>query len=160
MSYEDVTKQKIISSLQSNIAEALKNLNDPTTNENRQFIYMRQPRTAADSFEGYPYLYLDDYSVDSEQATVNGLIKNMEGEMEFVIDGIDDAQRSKVYHDKLADQLIETFLSEEVIALGSTKMSKIEIENDNRITTVTDTGKPVIRRTIAFSFRMQVDFSG
>lgn len=158
MEYEEPTRSNLISSFQSSLATALGYVDDPTPREKRQVVYMREPDVAGDDFDGYPYLYLEDYSVSTENITVNEDYARVIGTAEIIIDAEDEDAESKMYHDELADEVFRVFLSDERTEMDQVKWAGVEIESDERSTTVRSTGKPILRRTISLTFRVIVDF--
>lgn len=157
MDYATPDRDTLISSLQSSLAAALETINDPTNVEKRDFLYMREPDTAADSFEGFPIIYLEDYSMTTEQASVNNGLHRIEARAEIVIEGRDEDYESKIYQDELADQVFSTFMSDERQTLGENKIAGAEIIDDARSTGINTDGKPILRRTMVISFDLLLE---
>lgn len=159
MSYEDISKEAVLSNFQSSLAEALSQVEDVTPREKRQYVYMREPDVNSDSFDGYPYLYLEDYSVNLEAATTNGHIFTVPGTAEIVIDARDEDADMKMLHDELSDNIVSTFMISERYNLADHGWADLDLQRNSRATTVQQDGNPIIRRTVVFSFEVLVDFN-
>jgi len=153
MSYEKPDRKTITSSFQSSIAEALSTLSDPTTREKRQFVYMREPDVGADDFDGYPYVYLEDFSVSPEKATLNGSVFRIPAEFELVIDAEDEDADAKKHHDQIMDQLHNIITVSERTDFEEAGWVKPEIARNNRTTTVSQVGKPILQRTVTVEIK-------
>lgn len=158
MTYESISKESTISSLQSSVDEVLSTIEDPTTQEKRQFVYMREPDVASDGFGGYPHVYVEDYFVEMEQATLNGNVFTVPAEVELVVEAADEDAETKKFQDQLSDRVINAFMFAERSNLAQSSWANITLESNNRNTTVRQDGKPILRRTITFSFTATVDF--
>lgn len=158
MTYESIDRNQITSAFQSSLDQALSSISDVTSVEKRQFIYMREPDTAADGFDGYPFAYLEDYSINMEAATMNGQVFRAPAVAEIVIDAEDEDADSKMKHDELSDKIITAFMIDERYDIEQAGWAGVTMENNTRSTTVEQTGKPIIRRTVEFSFDLLVSF--
>jgi hypothetical protein len=151
MSYETPDGATLTSSTRASVAEALSNVVDPTPQEKRQFVYERQPDTGSDNFDDFPYLYLEDYSVTTDHATVNSNVRNTDITITIIIEAKDDGIEAKPQFDSLIDEVNRVFLSDQRVNLGKVQLSKIELETSRRTTGISQGGMPVLRKRMSFS---------
>lgn len=159
--YENVGGKKLHSSIQSNLTAVLESIDNPRNLVNtNQFIYQTDPRSKEASFSSYPIIYIEDYSVkDDGEPTLDNSTFNMTLEAEFAIVAADDSAQQKKWHDQISGNFDYKFKYGEIVELKENNIGQISIQRDQRFTGGNRADQPIVRREIAISAPMQIDYS-
>lgn len=140
-----------------NAKALLKVLVDPSDRFNQQLFYDRDPRAKSADFDGYPFILIDNYSLEPDSVTANGNVREWSFDIDFEVFSIDDGQEEFDLGDDIADQLFSFVFGEKTRFLGSEALlAQPEINRNQRFTGVDRNQQPVSRREFEMSFRLHL----
>lgn len=157
---KDLTGQRLDSRLGSNIREGLQTyVSDPIDDYDRKVIYDDMPEVKGTTFDGYPFLLLDDYSVTTSSQMSDGRTMMGEGSVAFHVLGLrDQGRQAKEDWDSLCDsahyQMMQGFNDE----LSNVRIANVVRETNSRFPSRDEKDQNIVVREMKYSFDTQVSY--
>lgn len=147
-----------VTAVQATITHILELIDDPRGRKSvSNFIYQSDPRDKSADFGSYPMVYIEDYSLNTNNENVGGNLFNKQINLEFHVIASDDSAQQKQWHDQLADDLTYKFEYGERQTLAENGVGQPSIDRMTRITGVDRNEHPVIRREFEITAPTQID---
>lgn len=156
--FTEIFGDKQYTTVRDNIRALLELVNDPRGRTDKSnFLYDADPRRKNIQFGGYPIIYIEDYSLETDNENIGGNLFNKTLILEFHAVIEDDSAQQKKWHNQLSDDLTYKFEYSKRNKLAKQGIGQPTINRAQRFTGIDVDDQPVIRREFEIEAPVQID---
>lgn len=158
--YTGFEPEKLNSTGRENALAFASKIDDPANRPNGQMVYSSMPRVKSQSFNGYPFIVVEEYTFNDIGDSVNGLNTRYDFDIELHIYGLEDEPGDIEALDSILDRLNYMVKGPENVVLGSeTGLSNLQFIRQNRLTGIDEKDQPVVRCEVEVRGKLHLDMS-
>ena len=144
--YQRFTPQKMYSISRENAENLAGQIDDPANRPEGQLVYKSKPRVKSQSFNGYPFIVVEQFQLNDFQDTVNNLNTEWDFDVELHVFGRENNETQLNQFENILNQL--TALTQTDIKHELNKnagISRLQVIRQNRLTGINEKDQPIIR---------------
>lgn len=155
---KNLTAQSLRSNLGSNLREGLKSLSDPVDDYGRHFVYDDEPEVKSATFEGYPYILIDDYSATTDSKTIDSRSVKHDGEVKIHVFGLRESREDKQNFENVCDAVDYNMVTGFNDQLSDVRIARVQTKSDNRFPGRDEKDQNIVVRELQYSFKTQLRY--
>lgn len=143
--YKEFDIQKMHTIARENSLKFLGQIDDPADRAHNDLVKLDRQRPKAQDFTGYPYIVLEEYTLNDTNNSVNGLNGTFDFDMEFHVFGTRDSESEIALHDRINDQITNLVKGRHSLRLGDeARLARLQFIRQNRMPGQDEADQPVI----------------
>ena len=158
--YREFTPQKLASIGRKNAQGLSNQISDPVNRPDGQMVYDSMPRVKSQSFNGYPFIVVEEYTFNDIGDSVNGLNTEYDFDVELHIYGLEESESDLMAMDEILDELNYLIKGPNVLKLGrDAKLARPQFIRQNRLTGINEKDQPVVRYEVEIRGKLHLNMT-
>ena len=154
----DIKGDNQTGALRDTLRAFLEQITDPKHRKNvSDFIYESDPRSKAADFSSYPIIYIEDYSLETQDVNVGGNLFSKEITLEFHVVVSDDSQEQRAFLDDISDNIQYQAEYGDRKTFAQHGIGQPTVNRDQRFTGIDRADQPVLRKEFEIIADTQID---
>ena len=154
----DIKGDNQTSAVRDILRSVLEEISDPQHRKNiSDFIYESDPRSKAADFSNYPIIYIESYSLETQDVNLAGNLFNKEITLEFHVVVADDSQEQRAFLDDISDSIQYQADYGDRKTFAEHGIGQPTVNRDQRFTGIDRADQPVLRKEFEIIGDTQID---
>lgn len=150
--------RKMHSTARRNALAFIGRVDDPADRPVGEFIYMDAPRAKAQDFGGYPYIILEEYTLNDTSNSVNGMSTNYDLDIEIHVVGTRDGFEDIEKFDAINDQITALVKGPRSVLINrGAELGNLQFLRQNRLPGIEENDQPVIRQEYEIRGKLHIN---
>ena len=156
--YQKFAIDRMHSVARENALEFVSRIKDPVDRVKDDFLYMDAPRPKSQEFGGYPYIILEEYTLNDTSNSVNGLNTDYDIDIEIHVVGTRDSFEDIKNFDSINDQITALVKGPKSIILNQgAEIGNLQFLRQNRLPGIEQNDQPVIRQEYEIRGKLHIN---
>ena len=144
--------------IRKNAEKILGFIDDPANRPGGQLVYRSMPRVKSQSFNGYPFIVMEDLTFNDTNETVNGFNTVYDIDLEFHVYGLEETEEDFKQVDSIADQLNFAVKGSDFIEVSTELgLANPSFIRQNRLTGINEKDQPITRYEVEIRGRLHLN---